>query len=158
MQAYSCLHRTWATAAMAGTSPHQHGGIMESSNSDASLYAEENYLWFGSEATVWNFPSNRNGLGTSLVVQWRGVRLPMQGTQARSLVWEDPTRCGAATPERHDCWACDFELVLCNKRSHHHEKAKRSNKSGPRSRQLEKAPTQPQRARTARSKQTNRVT
>ena len=29
--------------------------------------------------------------GTSLVVQWLGVRLPMQGTRVQSLVWEDPT-------------------------------------------------------------------
>ena len=45
MQAYSCLHRTWATAVMAGISLHQHGGIMQVSNSDASLYAEENFIF-----------------------------------------------------------------------------------------------------------------
>ena len=31
------------------------------------------------------------GFGASLVVQWLGVRLPMQGTRVQSLVWEDPT-------------------------------------------------------------------
>ena len=30
-------------------------------------------------------------IGTSRVVQWIRVHLPMQGTQVRSLVWEDPT-------------------------------------------------------------------
>ena len=32
----------------------------------------------------------------SLVVQWLRIRLPMQGTQVRALVWEDPTCHGAA--------------------------------------------------------------
>ena len=31
-------------------------------------------------------------------MQWLRIRLPMQGTQVRSLVWEDPTVCGAAKP------------------------------------------------------------
>ena len=35
-------------------------------------------------------------LGTSLVAQWLSIRLPVQGTWVRSLVWEDPT-CGRAT-------------------------------------------------------------
>ena len=42
----------------------------------------------------------------SLVVQWLGVCLPMQGTRVRALVWEDPTCHGAAGPVSHDCWAC----------------------------------------------------
>ena len=29
----------------------------------------------------------------------------MPGTQVRSLVWEDPTCCGAAKPMRHNDWA-----------------------------------------------------
>ena len=37
-------------------------------------------------------------LGTSLVVQWLGICLPMQGTLVRSLVREDPTCCGATRP------------------------------------------------------------
>ncbi|KAJ8780355.1 hypothetical protein J1605_011619 [Eschrichtius robustus] len=40
-------------------------------------------------------------LGTSLVAQWLGIRLPMQGTRVRSLVWEDPTCRGATKPMRH---------------------------------------------------------
>ena len=31
---------------------------------------------------------------TFLVVQWLRIRLPVQGTQVQSLVWDDPTRCG----------------------------------------------------------------
>ena len=33
-------------------------------------------------------------------VQWLRIRLPMQGTRVRSLVWEDSTCCGAAEPAR----------------------------------------------------------
>ena len=39
----------------------------------------------------------------SLVVQWLRICLPMQGTQVRALVWEDPTRRGAARPVSHNC-------------------------------------------------------
>ena len=38
----------------------------------------------------------------SLVVQWSRVCLPVQGTQVRALVWEDPTCRGAAEPVRHN--------------------------------------------------------
>ena len=38
----------------------------------------------------------RRKIGTSLVAQWLRTRLPMQGTQVQSLIWEDPT-CRAAT-------------------------------------------------------------
>ena len=36
-------------------------------------------------------------IGTSVVAQWIRIRLPMQGTQTWSLVWEDST-CLGATP------------------------------------------------------------
>ena len=41
-------------------------------------------------------------LGTSLVVQWLRIRLPMQGTRVRALVQEDPTCHGAAKPVHHN--------------------------------------------------------
>ena len=41
-------------------------------------------------------------LGTSLVAQWLRIRLPMQGTRVRALVWEDSTCCGATKPVRHN--------------------------------------------------------
>ena len=41
-------------------------------------------------------------LGTSLVMQWLGICLPMQGTWVRALVWEDPTCRGAAGPVSHN--------------------------------------------------------
>ena len=38
------------------------------------------------------------GRGAFLVVQWLRIRLPMQGTQVRSLVGEDPSCCGTTAP------------------------------------------------------------
>ena len=58
----------------------------------------------------------------SLVAQWIRIRLPMQETQVRSLVREDPTCRGATKPVRHNYWACALEPVLRSKRSHRNEK------------------------------------
>ena len=86
--------------------------------------------------------------GASLVAQWLGVRLPMQGTWVRALVWEDPTCRRATKPMCHNYWACAIEPashnywvrvpqllkpvclepVLRNKRSHHNEKPVHRNK------------------------------
>ena len=38
----------------------------------------------------------------SLLVQWLRIRLLMQGTRVRALVWEDPTCHGATKPVRHN--------------------------------------------------------
>ena len=35
---------------------------------------------------------------TSLVVQWMGIHLPIQGTSVQFLVWEDSTCHGATEP------------------------------------------------------------
>ena len=40
--------------------------------------------------------------GASLVAQWLRICLPMQGTQVRALVWEDPTYRGATRPVSHN--------------------------------------------------------
>ena len=45
----------------------------------------------------------KNKLGASLVAQWLGVCLLVQGTRVRALVWEDPTCHGAAGPVSHSC-------------------------------------------------------
>ena len=52
---------------------------------------------------------------TSQVAQWLRIRLPMQGTWVRALVWEDPTCHGATKP-------APLQPVLRNKGSHHNEK------------------------------------
>ena len=41
-------------------------------------------------------------LGTSLVVQWLRIHLPMQETRVQALVREDPTCHGATKPVRHN--------------------------------------------------------
>ena len=48
----------------------------------------------------------KNMLKASLVVQWLGICLPMQGTRVWALVWEDPTCRGATGPVSHNYWAC----------------------------------------------------
>ena len=55
---------------------------------------------------------------TSLVVQWLGIHLPVQGTRVRFLVQGDHTWPGATKPKSHNC----LEPLLCNKRSHLSEK------------------------------------
>ena len=42
----------------------------------------------------------------------------MQGTQVQSLVWEDPTCCGASKPVRHNYWACALEPASHNYWAH----------------------------------------
>ena len=48
-----------------------------------------------------NFIKIKN-VGTSLVVQWLKIHLPMQGTRVQALVWEDPTYRGATKPMHHN--------------------------------------------------------
>ena len=80
--------------------------------------------------------------GTSLVAQWLRIRLPIQGTRVRALVWEDPICRRATKPMHPKYWACAVEPVshnywahvpqllkpmhlepmLRNKRSHRNEK------------------------------------
>ena len=60
------------------------------------------------------FHFKKNQWGTSLVAQWLRIRLPMQGTRVRSLVWEDPTCCGATKALRHNYWACALKPVCHN--------------------------------------------
>ena len=94
------------------------------------------------------FPFKNCTLGASLVAQWLGIRLPMQGTRVRALVGEDPTCRRATKPVHHNDWACALEPVshnywahvpqllkptrlepvLHNKRSHHSEKPVHRNK------------------------------
>ena len=43
-----------------------------------------------------------NSYQASLVAQWLRIRLPIQGTRAGALVWEDPTCRRATKPMRHN--------------------------------------------------------
>ena len=105
--------------------------------------------------------------GTSLVVEWLRVCLPVQGTGVRALVREDPTRHRAAGPTRHNCWACALGLASHSCWAHVPQllrprawspcsvwggKGATAVRSGPRSPQLEKAHEQQGRPNTAKNK------
>ena len=63
----------------------------------------------------WKCPNPKiHRWGISLVVQWLKIHLPMQGTQVRALVQEDPTCRGATKPVRHNYWACALEPASHN--------------------------------------------
>ena len=55
-----------------------------------------------SQITTMSKPEN----WASLVAQWLGICLPVQGTRVRALVWEDPTCRRATKPVSHNYWAC----------------------------------------------------
>ena len=70
----------------------------------------------GPNLIAWAF---KNGSwGTSLMVQWLRIRLPMQGKRVQSLVWEDPTCRRATKPVRHNYWACALEPTSHNYWAH----------------------------------------
>ena len=55
--------------------------------------------------------------GSSLVVQWLRIRLPVQGTRVRALVREDPTCRGATKPVCHNYLVCSLDPASRNCRS-----------------------------------------
>ena len=50
----------------------------------------------------WDHKFKMRPCRASLVVQWLRIDLPMQGTQVRALVREDPTCLGATKPVHHN--------------------------------------------------------
>ena len=95
-------------------------------------------------------------LGASLVVWWLRSWLAMQGTQFQSLVWEDPTCCGApllgSSWGNHAPLLASLEPVLCNKRNPCDVKPADQNQSSPHSLQLEQAHEQQHRPSTVENK------
>jgi len=63
-------------------------------------------------------------IGTSLVIQWLRISLPIKGTQVQSLVQEDSTRHRVTKPMH-------LEPVLCNRRSHRNEKPRQHSEEQP---------------------------
>ena len=63
---------------------------------------------------LWACEHSNTGVGTSLVVQWLRIRLPMQRTRVRALVREDPTCRRATKPVCHRYWACALEPASHN--------------------------------------------
>ena len=88
-------------------------------------------------------PSSDTGLKKELRgfpgVQWMRILLPIQGTQLRSLVWEDSTRLRAARLVHQNYWARLLQLLkpeslepaLCSWRSHCNEKSLHCNQEYP---------------------------
>ena len=78
-------------------------------------------------------------MGTSLVVQWVGICLPMQGSWVPSLVWENPTCLEATKQVSSNYWAYLLQLLkpacleplLDNVRSHCNEKPGHCNEEQP---------------------------
>ena len=103
------------------------------------------------EPSKW-FLRSRNSLWASLVAQWLGVCLPMQGTRVRALVWEDPTCRGAAGPVSHNYWACASGACAPQREATIVRGPRTVMKSGPRLPQLEKALAQKRRPNTAINK------
>ena len=62
------------------------------------LYKQKHFLFIDQETSYYQ----ESNSWTSLVVQWLRILLPMQGTQVRALVEEDPTCRGATKPMRHN--------------------------------------------------------
>ena len=97
----------------------------------------------------WSYPPwlliSRCFSGTSLMVWWIRIHLPMQGTWVQSLVRDDSTWRGP--PMRHNYWSLHAQRLslVSNKRSHCNEKHVHCNKSSSHSSQLDKAHKQQQR-------------
>ena len=65
-----------------------------------------------------HFTVNKRNLRASLVAQWLIICLPIQGTQVRALVQEDPTCRGVTKPACHNYWACTLEPASHNYWAH----------------------------------------
>ena len=79
---------------------------MNSARTNTSWDTEE----FSGSAVALKIPLS----GASLVAQWLGILLPMQGTQVRALVQEDPACRRAMKPVCHNYWACTLEPTCHN--------------------------------------------
>ena len=79
----------------------------------AAAYNAEFVLW-GREKHYKESPK-----GALLVAQLQRIHLPMQEAWVQSLIWEDPTHCGATKPMYHNYWACVLEAGSRNYWSPH---------------------------------------
>ena len=60
------------------------------------------FIWIFTGLRTAKIVLKKQNLWASMVVQWLGIRLPMQGTRVRALIWENPTCHGATKPVRHN--------------------------------------------------------
>ena len=102
-------------------------GLGEELSSSPSFTVHSSESLWTSHSTSGNLGSliYKDG-GTSLVTQWLGICLPMQGTRVSALVQEDPTCRAATKPANHNYWthvpqllkSVRLEPMLLNKRGH----------------------------------------
>ena len=83
--------RSFSHGSHSQTSPHGVIQILASSDSIKKL--------------MWGFP------GGSVV---KKISRPVQKTWIQSVMWQEPTCCGATNPEHHNHWACYLEPRSCN--------------------------------------------
>ena len=81
------------------------------------LNHEEQSTFWRCTTSILQF-SSKMTKGASLVVQWLRIRLPMQGTRVRALVWEDPTCHRSTKPMHHNYWACALQPTSHNYWAH----------------------------------------
>ena len=73
------------------------------------------YRWenWGTESLTYPSEMQNRDVYQKLIAQeevgFPGGFLPMQETQVRSLIWEDPTCHGPTKPVHHNFWACALE-------------------------------------------------
>ena len=83
-----------------------------------SLYCENisntAIFWLENEKKAKKYILNIADCGASLVVQWLRIHPPMQRTQVRALVREDPTCRGTTKPVSHNYWAWALEPATHN--------------------------------------------
>ena len=87
------------------------------------------------------------------MAQWLRIRLPMQGTRVRALVWEDPTCRRAAGPREPQLLSLRiWSLCSATRQAAIVRGLRTAMKSGPHLPQLEKALAQKRRPNTAINK------
>ena len=126
--------------------------IRETPQSFRSMVHQTQYNFWDNPGYLWG---KKLWEGASLVAQWLGICLPMQGTRVRALVWEDPTWRGVTKPVNHNYWACATGACAPQREATIVRGPRTAMKSGPRLPQLEKALTQKRRPNTARNKYIN---
>ena len=125
----SAAHQIFPVLPLSGTwkrctslrGDHMTGfGQWNVSEIDRSVPEGSFYSWYLLQDSCFPYTTDnkKQSRWTSRVVQWLRIRLPMQGTQVRSLVWEDPTCRGATKPVHRNYWACALEPTSHNYWAH----------------------------------------
>ena len=119
-------------------------------------WSGDSFIWFDLRKTfkIVNILVNQDPMArASLVAQWLRIRLPMQGTRVRALIWEDPTCHGATKPVRHNYWnLCAQSPCSVTREATAMRSPRTTTKNSPCSPQLQKARAQQRRPNAAKNK------